>query len=300
MSGGTGTQELYAAIEESARLVGAPFSSENVRPVLTAYGEALTTGAIIFSIGGRQAGELEYTVQVSDQIADPHAYAVAHGFVEATEHPVGTLLSDIRANVRVSEIFIDCGVVGGFKKVYAQFLQDFQKVSSLAALPSAPRALSDNADFFDRHGLTDVALVGIDYQRRTMNTYFQLPAGVAGNLAPEAITAMLRDIGLPKPDERMLQYATGSYRIYTTLSWDSSDIHRISFAPRPRRGMDLDALPARLDPATERFVKNAPRTYDGDLINASAVKWTPTGEHLDLAAYHQAPPQLLKLLDGTP
>lgn len=298
MSGGIEAQELYAAVEKAAALVGAPCARDEVWPILSAYREAFTEGAVIFSIGGREAGELEYTVQVSAQSADPYEHARANGFVRQTDHPVATLLTNIRSRVSVGELFIDSGVVGGFKKIYAQFIQDPQKVADIAALPSAPPALAANADYFARHGLTDIVLTGIDYQNHTMNLYFQLPAPLAGNLDDKAVRAMLREIGLPEPSDPMVAYARGSYRVYTTVGWDSPQIKRISFAPRPRRGMDLTALPVQLPAHMEQFLRGAPHTYTGELINASAVKWTPTGEHLDLAAYYRATPQQLQVFDG--
>ena len=296
MSGDTGAEKLYSAVEESARLVGATFARDDVRPILAAYEGTFDGGGIIFSaqIGGNGLGELEYTVQVSG-IDDPYAHALAHGFLEKTDHPVGTLLSEVKERIRVDEYFIDCGVTGGFKKVYANFPRGLRSVSEIARIPSAPPALTGNADLFARYGLDEAALIGIDYRRKTMNVYFQLPPERAGHLRRTTILSMLRDIGLPQPDERMLRFACTAYRIYATFSWDSPTIQRISFAPLPCRGLDLSALPARLEPQIERFMRNAPLTYTGGRISASAVKWSPLGEFLDLGSYYQISPLQLKI-----
>ncbi|KOV57863.1 aromatic prenyltransferase [Streptomyces sp. MMG1121] len=297
MSQGTEAETLYAAIEEAARLVGASFSRDKVWPILDAFRDTLTDGAIIFSaqVDAGQVGDLEYTVQVSPGTEGPYARALANGLLPRTGHPVGTLLPDLQEIVSVDDYFIDCGIVDGFKKVYAQFPRSLQKVSRLADIPSMPRAVADNAELFARHGLDEVALVGINYQRKSVNLYFQLPSDVAGDLAPKTILSLLRELGLPDPDERMLAYACTSYRVYATLTWDTSQIQRISFAPMPSPGLDPSALPARIDPGLEQFVRSAPYTYTGERINASAVKWSPVGDHLDLAAYYQIPPALLKV-----
>ncbi|WP_406415566.1 aromatic prenyltransferase [Streptomyces sp. NBC_00873] len=297
MSGGITTEELYSAIEESARLVDAPFSRDKVWPVLSAYRDGFGAGGVIFSLqAGERVEELEYTVQVSPGIDDPYAHALSNGFVAETDHPVSALLSDIQARIPGGEYYIDCGVVGGFKKIYANFPHDAQKVSKLAGIPSMPRAVDENSDFFARYGLEDVVLIGVDYKHRTMNLYFQLPAATAGNLEPKTVLSMLRETGMHEPDEQMLAYAAKSYRIYTTLSWDSSEIHRVSFGPKPRRDMDLSALPARLEPRLEQFMRTTPHKYAGDLINASAAKWSHDREFLDLAAYYQISPLHLKAL----
>ncbi|MDG9720187.1 aromatic prenyltransferase [Streptomyces sp. DH24] len=298
MSQGTEAEKLYAAIEETSRLVGASFSRDQVWPVLDAFRDALLTdGAIIFSaqINAGQVGELEYTVQVSPGAEGPYTRALAGGFLQPTDHPVGSLLTDLQTRVQIDDYFIDCDITNGFKKVYAQFPRSLQKVSQLADIPSMPRSVADNADLFARHGLEEVALVGINYQRPSVNLYFQLPAAVAGRLDPETIRSLLRDMGLPDPDERMLAYASKAYRVYATLTWDSPEIHRISFAPMPSPGLDLTALPARLDPELVEFLKTSPYTYAGERVNASAAKWSSAGEHLDLAVYHQIPPRLLQV-----
>jgi Aromatic prenyltransferase Orf2 len=297
MSGGTQPEELYSAIEESARLAGAAFSGDKIRRVLIAYGDLLADGNIVFSAqtGERQAGELEYTMQVSPDGDDPYVRALSNGLAVATAHPVGALLSDFQARVSVYNYGIDFGVVGGFKKIYA-LSRDLHGVSTLAGIPSMPYALAENAGFFARYGLDDTAVIAMDYQHNTMNVYFQLPEDRAGSLEPETIRSMLRETGLLEPDERMLEYACNSYRIYATLSWDSPRIQRLSFAPLPRRGLDLSALPARLEPGIEQFMEGAPQTYAGERIGVAAVKWSAEEECLDLGAYYQISSSQLKAL----
>ncbi|MEU5367074.1 aromatic prenyltransferase [Streptomyces sp. NPDC005925] len=298
MSQGAEAEKLYSAIEETSRLVGASFSRDQVWPILDAFRDALLPdGAIIFSaqINAGQVGELEYTVQVSPGAEGPYPRALAAGLLKETDHPVGSLLAELQERVHVDDWFIDGDITNGFKKVYAQFPRSLQKVSELADLPSMPPAVADNADLFARHGLEEVALVGVNYQRKSANLYFQLPAAVAGNLPAETVRSLLHEMGLPDPDEKMLAYATKAYRVYATLTWDSSRIHRIAFAPMPSPGLDFSALPARLDPELVEFLKTSPYTYTGERINASAAKWSSAGDHLDLAVYHQIPPRLLQM-----
>ncbi len=298
MSQGTEAEKLYSAIEETSRLVGASFSRDRLWPILDAFQDALLPdGAVIFSaqINAGEVGELEYTVQVSPGAEGPYPRALAAGLLESTDHPVGSVLAELGELVHVDDWFIDGDITNGFKKVYAQFPRSLQKVTEIANLPSMPRAVTDNADLFARHGLEEVALVGVNYQRASVNLYFQLPADVAGDFPAETVRSLLRDMGLPDPDEKMLAYATKAYRVYATLTWDSSQIHRIAFAPMPSPGLDLSALPARLDPELVRFLRSTPYSYTGERINGSAAKWSAAGDHLDLAVYHQIPPRLLRM-----
>ncbi|MFE6288281.1 aromatic prenyltransferase [Streptomyces sp. NPDC057877] len=289
ISEGTGAEGLYSAIEKSARLVDAPLSRDKVWPILSAYADGLSAdGGVIFSLqAGSRVTEMEYSVQVSPGIGDAYAHALANGILTETDHPVSTLLTETVGLAPTSEHYIDCGIVGGFKKIYANFPHDQQKVSKLADLPSMPPSVGENAEFFARYGLDDVALIGVDYKNKTMNLYFQVPAATAGNLGAQTVKAMLRETGMSEPSEKMLAYASGAYRVYATLSWEAKGIHRISFAPKPRRGLDLAELPVRLEPRIEEFLRATPHTYPGALINASAAKWSPEREVLDLAAHHQ-------------
>ncbi|MFG2603360.1 aromatic prenyltransferase [Streptomyces sp. NPDC048514] len=291
----TVAEDVYSAIEEASQLVGAPCSRENVWPILTAYGDTLAEAGIVFSVssGKGQSKELDYTITVPSGVADPYAVARSNGFVEETDHPVGTLLSDIQARVPVSEHLIDCEVVSGFGKIYAHFPHDLQAVAKLAAIPSMPASVAENADLFARHHLNDVAMIGIDYRRKTVNLYFaQLPAECT---EAENILSLHRELGLPEPGERMLAFAGKSFRVYVTLGWDSAEIERICFAPPPVRNWDPSILPAAIEPDVEKFVANSPRSYAGDPIVISAVKWDADGSYLNIGPYYQLSPMMRKL-----
>jgi hypothetical protein len=138
-------------------------------------------------------------------------------------------------------------------------------------------------------------MIGIDYRHKTMNVYFQLsPQGIE----PKTILSLLREIGVPKPNKQLLEYAQKSFRIYVTIGWDSPKIERIAFAPPPSRSSitsDPSALPARIEPEIEQFVRSAPHTYAGERIIILAIKWSPAGESLNFGSYYQLSPMMRKL-----
>ncbi|WP_405791510.1 aromatic prenyltransferase [Streptomyces sp. NBC_01506] len=282
MSPAAGVEDVYAAVEESARLLDVPCSRERVWPVLTAFEPF--EGGIIFSAsaGERHAGDLDLTVQVPRRIADPYAHAVSNGLLDPTDHPVGDLLADIQERCSVNEFLIDFGVVGGFNKVYVHFPRDVQGVVKLAGIPSMPRAVAENTDFFARHGLHEVAMVSIDYRRRTVNLYFPLPDGIKAR----AVASILRDLGLPEPEESLLQSARKTFRVYFTLGWDSPVIERVSFARR----LDLPVVKDRVEPEIVRFVTGTPYTYPGERFSISMVKWSPDGQWFNVGSYFQFGP----------
>lgn len=291
MSGATAAEELYSAIEESAHMVGAACSRDKVWPILTAFGEALPTAMVVFSVltGESHAGQLDFCFTIDPSIKDPYAHAVDNGLVDATDHPVGSLLEDLhRQGIDIAEHFTDCGAAGGFKKIYVHFPRDLQKVTALVAVPSMPPAVADNLGLFARYGLDEVAMFGIDYRSRTVSLYFQF----APDRRPEpgALKSMLREIGLPEGSEPMLEFAHKAFRANFTLGWESSNILRVAFAPPLGPGLSLANIPAPVEPHVQRFATSAPRTYTGERMNLFAVKWLPTGEFLEVCSYYQVSP----------
>ncbi|MEU6127428.1 aromatic prenyltransferase [Streptomyces sp. NPDC047123] len=296
MSGATAVEDVYATIEESAQLLGVPCSREKIRPILTTYGNGLAEAGMVLSVATNSgpAEDLDYTITVPAQGPDPYATALANGFVTAPEHPVADLLDDLTSRVPVSEYFIDGGIVSGFSKVYAHFPDNMLSVEQLADISSMPPSLADNADLFARHHLDNVAMMGINYRSRTVNLYFaQLPDAFReeGN-----IRSLNRELGLPEPQGKSLEFAQRSFRSYVTLGWQSSRIEKICYAPPPTRDFDPTALPIPLDPQIEKFVQTTPCTYSGRPFIIAALKWSSTGQHLNLGPYIRLSPLLRNLL----
>lgn len=283
-------EEVYSAIEESARLLDVACSREEVWPVLATYGDGLDDGMVVLSMAGGDLhrGELDYNFTVPPESADPYSTAVAQGFVEGTDHPVGALLADIRARCALQFYGVECGLAGGFKKTYAFFpLDRLQSPATLAAVPSMPPAVGEWADTFARHGLTDhISIVGIDYRRRTMNLYFgRFPAE---RVEPDNVRSLLGDLGVPVPDESMLEFVRKSFSIYPTFSWDSPKIERVCFSVVTP---DATALPARLEPEIGRFTAAAPYSYAGDRMLVYGATVSPTGQYYKAGVYYRRPPQ---------
>lgn len=284
---------LYSVIEESARLLEVPCSREKVLPILSVYGDALAEAVIAFRVatGARHVGELDCRFTVPRHI-DPLALAMSNGFIARTDHPVGALLSDIGEHCSIDSYGIDFGVVRGFKKIWLVLPRDdLQRVSNLAGVPSMPRSLGENIDFFARHNLGDTAgLLGIDYRNKTVNVYFgEQPAEC---FKPETIRSMIREIEQAEPSEQMLRLGQRAFGIYVTLNWDSAKLERICFAVATT---DPAELPVRLDPKIERFVRHIRRSDSGRKF-VYAVASSPDGEYYKLQAYYRWRPEVLDIM----
>jgi hypothetical protein len=276
--------ELYSAIEESARRLGVAFSAEKVLPIVTAYGAAFEHDAtmVAFRVATslRHAGELDCRFMTHPKERDPYAVALSHGLTAATDHPVGALLSEIRERCPVDTYGIDFGAAGGFKKIYGFFTPDtLQNVATFADLPSMPRSLADNSDFFDRHKLTDrVNVIGIDYGHRTVNVYLGAPADC---YEPENIRSILRELGMAEPSDQMLRLGEQAFGLYITLNWESPRVERICYAVTTT---DLTALPIPVDPEIAQFTQSVP--YGGaNRKFVYGIALTPHGEYHKLEAH---------------
>lgn len=284
--------KLYVAVEEAAGLVDVACSRERVLPILTAY-DAAQQDVIAFRVATdeRHAGDFNCRFSLPEGV-DPYAVALSNGFTTETDHPVGALLSDLREACPINSSGVDFGVVRGFRKIWVYFPDGgFPRLSKLQGIPTMPDSLAANVDLFGRHGLADrIDVAGIDYHHRTVNLYFPGPPD------PATTRALHRDIGLPEPSEQMLKFCENAFGFYTTLSWDSPGIERISFGAKAQ---DPLALPIQLGPKIEHFLKNI--TYGIDDPKLIYAAMTANGEeYYKLQTYYRWTPHGLRAGRGYP
>lgn len=274
---------LYAVIEESALMLGVRHSRERVLAILSAYRDGLADAPVAFRVatGARNAGELDCRFSVTE--TDPYQVAVANGFVVPTGRPVDALFADIRERCPVSSCGIDFGVASGFKKVWLMLPPgEFQQLPVLAGIPSMPPSLGGNLDFLTRHHLGGgVGLLGIDYQRRSVNVYFG--AQSAACFEPANIRSMLREAGQAGPTDRMLALGRQAFGIYASLNWDSPAPERICLAVVTQ---DPTRLPVPLDPEIDRFVRHVQRS-GGEQKFVYAISSSADGEYCKLQSYYR-------------
>ncbi|MFI9636448.1 aromatic prenyltransferase [Nocardia sp. NPDC051929] len=284
-------EDLYAAIEESARLWNVPCTREAVRPTLTAYGAMLTRSVISLRVvtDARRSGDLDYRFLTLPSDIDPYDIALSNELISETDHPVGALLDEVRERCPIHSYGIDIGVVGGFKKIWPFFPADgMRKVSELAELPSMPPSLADHVGMFARHGLEDkVGLLGIDYHDKTMNVYF--PGLSADYFEPRAIVSLHRDAGLPDPSDDFLSLTEKAFDIYATISWESRRIERLCF---PVITPDPTTLPVRIEPRFGQLVDKVPISTTDRRFTYAATS-SPDGESYKFSWFYQWQPRIL-------
>ncbi|GAB2829609.1 aromatic prenyltransferase [Actinoallomurus bryophytorum] len=290
MSGAIELEDLFSAIGESCGLLDIACSREKIEPFLSEYGFALPAGVFFTTWTGPRAGEFNYALLVPPVGPDPYERALAKGFAEKTDHPVGSLLSDFKERLGVSLYGAECGVADGFKEIHAFFnFEALPDTERLAEIPSIPPSLAGNAGLLAEHGVGGLAgLAAINYQERTVSVYFgEL------RLDKDKILSLLRELGMPEPSEPELELMSKSFVVYPTFSWDSPKVERICFAVP---SLDPLAFPARLDPEAEQFAKSAPYTYDGKRLLVYGFTFTPGERYYQVQSYWTINPPTQMLL----
>ncbi|MFG3104768.1 aromatic prenyltransferase [Streptomyces sp. NPDC048182] len=289
--------KLYAAIEETAALLDVRVDPATTRPIVTAFQDHLAQAAILFrsATDQRHAGELNLHLMMLPGDRDPYALLHAKGLAEKSDHPSSRLLAEVADRFPVASYGIDFGVVGGFQKTWSCFpTDDMQRLSEIADLPSAPRAVADNLAFFARYGLDKhVTLIGIDYAQRTMNLYF---GEVESLLQRDAARAMLREMDMPEPSEALLHFAERAFGFYVTLTWDSPRIQRFCYAAI---AVDPTTVLAHPEPEIERFLSTVPYGHDTPKAVYAALSPKDGGEYYKIQTYYQWRPRLTSHMHAT-
>lgn len=287
MSGSADVERVYAAMEEAAGLLDVTCAREKIYPLLTSFKDTLNEGVIVFSMAsGRHSTELDFSISVPPSHGDPYATVLDQGLFPATGHPVDDLLADTQKHLPVSLFAIDGEVTGGFKKTYAFFPTDnMPGVAQLAAIPSMPASVAENAELFARYGLDKVQMTSMDYKKRQVNLYFSGPGPKV--LQPEGLLNLVAELGLSAPTEIGLDFCKRAFSVYPTLSWDTGKIERLCFAVITN---DPELVPSPDQNDIEKFrnyATKAPYAYVGEKRTlVYGLTLGPTEEYYKLGAYY--------------
>ncbi|MFG1805340.1 aromatic prenyltransferase [Streptomyces sp. NPDC049040] len=289
MLGTTEVDRVFSAMEEAADLCGVSCAGDRIRPILTGHQDLLDEAVVVFSMtaSGSRSGGLDLSMTVPADHVDPYSFALSNGLIEPTDHPVGSVISDIQERFPIGMYGIDIDVSGGFKKAYAAFpADDMRDLSKLVDLPSMPRSVAENAELFARYGMDTIQGVSVDYKRNQLNLYCDRVTTDA--LDPEYVQSLLREMGLKEATEQGLEFAKRSFAIYPTLSWDSSKIERICFAVITT---DPSTTPTTSQPEVDqlhKYATSAPYAYNDERrALVYGLAFSEDDEYYKLGAYYQ-------------
>lgn len=297
MLGTTEVDRVYAALEEAADLCGVVPSADKVRPVLAGHQDLLGEAVVVYSMtaSGSRSGGLDLSMTVPSDHVDPYTFALSNGLIEATDHPVGSVISDLQERFPIGMYGIDIDVEDGFKKAYAAFpADDMRDLSELVDVPSMPRSVAENAELLNRYGLGKVQGVSVDYKRNQLNLYCDRVS--TDSLEADYIQSLLQEMGLREAGEQGLEFAKRSFAIYPTISWDSSKIERICFAVITT---DPRVTPTTSEPEVSqlwKYATNAPYAYDERRALVYGLALSAEKEYYKLGSYYQVSDHQRKLV----
>ena len=225
---------------------------------LSAYGDFYSGSAVTFKTTTKPKTERGLTVRYVELKVphDPYSIALSQGVLKQQDHPIYDLYHEIRDKYPMLGYGVDVDVRDGLAKIWT-FIQIPQPISEALNLPSLPKGIKDNLDYFNSNKLSDFSLFALDYLDKTVNIYFMMDK--PDIYSPDDVAEMIGQLGFEVPSQEVLEHCTKAVTIYYTFSWTSNKIERLCFgmsAPNP------DAVPTHLHPLVERYTKHAPMLAD--------------------------------------
>ncbi len=145
---------------------------------------------------------------------------------------------------------VDVGAASGLEKIWFQFPNSIP-LTEVLKIPGLPDGVKANVDYFKKHQLDLVKLIGVDIPAQTFNLYFFTVEN--GGITPQKSANLLSDLGLNVPNDEVLQHCARAVPLYHTFNWDSPQVQRVCFACHAPEA----ALVPKWDPIIDDFVDNA-------------------------------------------
>jgi hypothetical protein len=245
--------QLNEAIATTARHVGAEYDEPVLMRALDVFREPFEAGCSAYRTTTRENRRINTRYFNLTVPHNPFVMAVENGLLEANGHPGMEIIPYTVDNLMTGETAgwgVDIGSSYGLEKIWT-FLGNSVPLQEILRIPGLPDGIEANLDYFEKHHLDPVHVVGVDFRAKSVNVYYV--AWEIGGLTPERVAHLLSDLGFDVPDEEMLSHCAQAIPVYYTFNWESPDIQRVcfaGFAPDP-------SLVPRWHPVMETFVAEA-------------------------------------------
>ncbi|KUL39363.1 hypothetical protein ADL22_15975 [Streptomyces sp. NRRL F-4489] len=256
MTNSVDIDDIYSAIEYSARLLDLPLEPAKVKGALAAFEPAFTDSSVALRIatGARREKLMGYRYIKYTGDLDPYDTALAEGLIEPGDHPADRLFQDVKERFPIEGTGGDFELAAGFQKIWCFFPSSRpQPLDELSQLPSMPPSVGEHLELLGRYGLRAASLFAVDYTSHTLNIYFDgLPEGT---FAPDRVRELTAELGIPEPSADVLEQCAKAFAVYFTFSWEKPNIDRVCF---PVLVPDPELVPTNLGPSITRFAQGVP------------------------------------------
>lgn len=246
--------QLYTDIMATVRIAEVPgYDEDKIWKVLKAYEQFYTESSVAFrtTTVSKEHRDLSVRYFETSQKHDPYAIALKHKLYTPDSHPIDRLIPEIMEKLSPAGCGVDLSVRHGFEKIWP-VIGPCIPTEDLFVLESIPDSVKSHADVYARHGLDWIGILGVDYTNKSFNIYwiFKDPA-----LMPEEnVRGLIHDLGFKVPDEIVLEKLPRFFTVYTTHTWDSPRVERLSFA----MASPAASVPTHVHPVFKYFVEDVP------------------------------------------
>jgi hypothetical protein len=247
--------ELADAIVIASNKVNAAYDEDALRKALEVFRAPFEGGGTAYRTTTKEKRTIN-TRYFSWAVPHyPFDMAIESGILVDDGHPCMEVIPYMVENYSLfgdsSGFGVDIGAAYGLEKIWT-FVQDSVPLDELLKMPYLPPAVGENVDYFKKHQMDVVKVVGIDFRAKSMNLYFM--SYEIGGLSPEKVTSLIGDLGFNMPNDDVLMHCSFALPIYHTFLWSSPKIQRVCFAS----GAPDPALVPTWDPVMAKFVAGAP------------------------------------------
>lgn len=257
-------KRMYDDTVSAAKLCDAPYSEAVIQQMFDTFKGGFSRGAVQFRSTNKSRPRLDVRYEDIGSSERPLDIARNAGLLVDTGGEIDKLMPGFYDHLPYLGDGVDFDAETGFAKLWF-FPKGFQPVDSMYDIPGMPESVKAHKWFYDKHKLSLVYILGVDYLNQSMNIYllFDRPEHHTSAVLQE----MTDDLGFDVPDPAMIEYSQPALSAALTYTWDSPKVERICYyVSFPNRA----ATPTDLDPMVATFVNDVPALADSSYL----ASWT--------------------------
>jgi len=268
------TCEFIKDIRDVASLVGVPFSDSRTQEVLDVYSDSFLESAVIWRTTDRKEKQLNYRFYERRR-RDCIGMAVKGGLLERSD-PMAKLVTSWSALYGGdSRQSCDFDTTTGLVKTWVTF-RGLRPLTDILSIPGVPMSMRRHETRLRSLGLQEVRHTCVDYQRRSINFYFETGKQISKEMAIQFTDLAGSQPPSPEIYADMYKYLSKKgFPFGVTMTYDGGDIERVCFYAM---GLCLESLP-RVDDSVAKFFAQVP-CHDKDPFNVVAWSFSHAGMYI--------------------
>lgn len=248
--------KLKSDLRVYADIAGTRFDGPGIDRVIASLPEEWEDVSAMVRTTTEPPATRDVSVRLGSRIpVSPVARLRQAGLLRFEGHPLESLLGELVDRFPMWW-GVDASVGRGTPDKVWAILEEPIPLDDMFDLPSLPASVLAARDHFDRAGIDQIGLFGLNFTKRSLNVYSPI-------LAPGTMTAgravdIITGVGFAQPSDEEIERNAGAFNVYQTFSWDALGVQRLCFPMRYR----AEDFPTHFHPVLEDFVSKAPFATD--------------------------------------